>query len=141
MKNYIKHYIFQSLYDIFDVTFNIKINALAKPLNDKKLFVSAVKLKDDEGEVLIHIGLSKNTLDEIATIFFGTQDDYSDDDELKDLLKEVSNMIVGKVKVLISDASMNATVGIPELIEEIDYDSFKVKKYFKANANHIMIAY
>lgn len=140
MKDYIKHYIFTSLYDIFDTTFNMKLNALAKPLNDKPLFISAVKIIDNDAEVLIYIGLTKDTLNELATICFACEDDYSDD-ELEDLLKEVSNLVVGKVKVLISDASMKATIGIPALVEDLDYDSLVVKKYFKANNNHIMLAY
>ena len=141
MKTYIKHYLLQSVYDVFKNAFEIEIKALAQPSDDAKLSYATLNILQQNNIFPIYVGINSKTISELATVYFGDEEKFSKE-ELEDFLKETTNMIVGKMKMLISDHdSIAIELDTPKLIHSLEEDKLNAKKYFKVNGHYIVVAY
>ena len=88
-------------------------------------FISKIEVEGDKNYE-IYLSFPKSALDKISLILFGDLD-Y----DLKDLLKEIANIIVGKAKVVASIKNVHFNISIPEFLEDkkISFDdkiSYKI---------------
>jgi CheY-specific phosphatase CheX len=103
------------------------LDSKAKPTADfvkGKCYVAKIDIRGDENyEFFIYI--NKETLIKMAYMFLLEKNPT--EDILKDLIKEIANIIIGKAKVLASEQKLNFDISTPDFVstnQEIttDYD-------------------
>ncbi len=134
------HYLLQSIYKVFQEAFDITIQAIAKPPENKSsLLYAKINIIDNNKNKEIIIGMSKEGLVFLSGIYSGLKEDL-EDEELEDFIKELSNLIVGKLKWALSDSNKDAKLKVPEIIQPKNMDNY-IKKYFKVEETYILLAY
>lgn len=91
----------------------------AKYLGDK-LYGSAIALYENDKEYQWYLLFKKDTLNEFAKILLF--EDSLNEDDLDDLVKEVSNIIIGSAKVLLEEKNKECDykIGVPDFLGHID---------------------
>lgn len=87
----------------------------------KDFYGSSIPLIIDDKESHYYLFLKADTLNQFGKILLA--DKSLDEDELNDLCKEVSNMIVGRAKANLSDTNPSKTyrLGTPEYLGKVSY--------------------
>ncbi len=100
----------------------------------KGFYGSSIGLFEDDKEAYYYLFLKKDTINEFAEAFLGIK--CESEDELNDLTKEVSNLIVGSAKAYLDDKHPDKKfkLGTPEFLGKISYpfpiklDDFSIYK-------------
>jgi len=90
-------------------------------------FVAKIDINGDENyEVFVVV--PKLKLDYIAELWFGDSSDY----DAQDLVKEITNLIVGNAKVIAENKGINFDISTPEFLgeyENIEYNDILKFKF------------
>jgi len=87
--------------------------------NGKQFYGAAISLYENEEEHIWYLFFKRNTLNEIArNLLF---EDNLHEDDLNDLLKEVSNQIIGSAKVILQEQNPHHhyQLSVPEYMGNI----------------------
>ncbi|MDD3323754.1 MAG: restriction endonuclease [Sulfurospirillaceae bacterium] len=106
-----------------DILCTIPQNAKTRGRN---LYGSAISLYENKKEHIWYLFFKKNTLNEIAkNLLF---EDNLCEDDLDDLLKEISNQIIGSAKVILEGENphIDYRLGVPEFLGNIS-EPFPIK--------------
>ena len=90
-------------------------------------FVSKVDINGDENYE-IFVVIPKVKLDYIAELWFGDSSDY----DTEDLVKEISNLIVGNAKVIAENKGIHFDISTPEFLgeyEDMEYNDILKFKF------------
>ncbi len=94
----------------------------------KEYYGAAIFLTYDKTEVQWYLLFKKSTLNEIAKVLLF--EDNLKDSDLDDLLKEVSNLIIGSAKVELQEKFKGLKLSTPEFLGEIkDPKNLKMEEF------------
>jgi CheY-specific phosphatase CheX len=134
------HDLLESIYRVFEQAFDIRVNALAQPPTDENVMLySEIGITENGKTKIVVIGMPKKGLIFLSSIYFGSQSDFLDE-ELEDFLKELSNLIVGKIKAVSSSEEREIKLEIPKIVPFVDLNDY-IKKYFKVKESYVVVAY
>jgi hypothetical protein len=88
----------------------------------------------------VYIASDENFMQRISKLFL--EEDESDEETLKDMTLETTNLIVGSAKVIAEESNINQyTIGIPQFdkIGEFDFD-FDEAQTIKVNNDELTVA-
>jgi len=104
--------------------------------NPKRGLVSKIEITGDENYD-IFIVIPKKKLDYVANLWFGDSEDYDE----KDLLEEITNLIVGNAKMIGEGRGINFEISLPKFIGEyqkLEYNDI-LKFKFKNRCFYIIL--
>ncbi len=109
----------------------------------KDLYGASIPIYEDGKETNWYLFFKKDTLNEVAKVLLF--EDNLNEDDLDDLLKEISNLIIGKAKVLLEEKNHSNTYEIdtPEFLGKISEPfpiKLKNKMVFKFKNRTFLIA-
>ncbi|OPA81614.1 chemotaxis protein CheX [Campylobacter pinnipediorum] len=109
----------------------------------KGFYGASIPLYKDDTEFNFYLFFKKDTLKNFANAFFG-QDDVSEAD-FDDLSKEISNQIIGRVKVVLNNSNDKSQykLGTPEFLGEVKNFNIKLddKIIYKMKNRTFQIGY
>lgn len=103
----------------------------------KSFYGAAVSLYENESEHIWYLLFKRHTLDHIAKNLL--LEDNLQEDDLNDLLKEVSNQIIGSAKVILEEKNPHHSykLSVPEFMGNIQTPfPFKLQEHFVYKINH-----
>ena len=104
-----------------------------------RLFISNIFLSYDSKDISYDIIFQKELLEDVAKVMF--MEDVSDRESLIDLNNEVANLIIGNLKVLLSDSlniSDDIELSTPRFVGEV---SIKMRKKYDKLYNYLINGY
>ena len=100
----------------------------------KEGFVSKIEIDGDVSKS-IYILVPKSTLDTISMLLFGDSE-Y----DLRDLVNEIANLIVGNAKVIASEDNLHFNISTPEFLDVADVD-FEIREDYSIDGKCLSILY
>jgi len=97
-------------------------------------FVSKIEIDGDVSKS-IYILVPKSTLDTISMLLFGDSE-Y----DLRDLVNEIANLIVGNAKVIASEDNLHFNISTPEFLDVADVD-FEIREDYSIDGKCLSILY
>jgi len=135
----LEKYLIKATKSIFEDTFNMKLTESNLAPNGDALF-SHIDVIINKETFPVFLCIRNSLLLKLSVIYFGFEDDLSKED-LEDFLKEVTNLIMGKVSMLMSDDSMEASIGIPSIKDNIGETRKHIREYFEIDGDTIIVSY
>lgn len=110
-----------------------------KITNDKTYTAYIDITTPDAKKYKVYLALAKTSIQKIATLFL--EEDQSDDETLKDMMLETTNLIVGSAKVIAENANKPYNIGTPffQNINKFDFDFDEIKT-LSMDGNSFIIA-
>lgn len=99
------------------------------PINS--YYAAAIDIRGDANHS-VTVYINKKSLAKMAYLFLFEEN--PDNDVLKDLIKEITNLIVGKAKVLAADAGLNFDISTPRFISDnttVDQNDLEINFMFE----------
>ncbi len=92
----------------------------------KDLYGASIPIYENGKETNWYLFFKKESLNEVAKVLLF--EDNLNEDDLDDLLKEISNLIIGQAKVLLEEKNKNSSykIGTPEFLGKIS-EPFPIK--------------
>ena len=96
-----------------------------------------IDVNNDVDKHRIYLVLEKDFLQDIAKVFF--DEDESDDETLKDVALECTNLIVGSAKVIATDKGDGFDISTPNIINYLEIKNSDIIKSVRCNGNAVFI--
>lgn len=131
-------YLIESVHSTFENAFTTSVNEIHNPPEEALLY-SKIGITDNTQTKEIIIGMPKEGLVFLSGIYFGCEDDFSNE-ELEDFIKELSNLILGRVKARYLSNNKEAKLEIPKIVLSENIDN-SIVKYFKIKDTYLRLTY
>jgi CheY-specific phosphatase CheX len=109
------------------------------PINDNTYIASIDITTADSKTFRVFLAFDKASIQKVSSLFL--EENESDDETLKDMILETTNLIVGSAKVIAQESDRSFDIGTPHFqkIDMFDFDFDEIRT-FKMGENSFIIA-